>query len=114
MKITEVPSVTPKGLPPARPSRAAEARTGDEPVAVWERLVPHVVSPIEVAIIEALLWIQEPLSATDLSKSFSHRSYYARLVNHHASTLEEFGVVEVVGHRKVRGATEIFYFFAAR
>ena len=114
MKITKVPPLTPRDCLSARPSRAVHATTGDESIAVWEELVPRVVHPIKVAIIEALLWIGEPLSATELTSSFGKREYYLGLIRHHANALTDLGALEIVGRRPVRGATEVFYFFPER
>jgi hypothetical protein len=45
---------------------------GDEPLPVnWEELVPLLVHPLRVAVIEALRHIDEPLSAPDLPRSAS-------------------------------------------
>src|SRR4051812_18800722 len=42
--------------------------TGDYPFPGWEPFLPHLVHPLKVAIVEALLWIREPLSAVQLGK----------------------------------------------
>lgn len=38
---------------------------GNEPLE-WSELVPLIVHPIRLAILEAMLWIDEPLAAVDV------------------------------------------------
>jgi hypothetical protein len=76
----------------------------------WGMLVPHVLHPIKVTIIEAMSWIGEPLSATDLRKVFDSRCL-TQTVGYHIGGLVEAGALVQVGRRRVRGATECFYFF---
>jgi hypothetical protein len=77
----------------------------------WLSLVPRVVHPLKVAIIEALLWIDRPLSASDLAKIFGGE-FSLGVVAYHLKELEKVGVTDVVGDRQVRGAQEKFHFFA--
>jgi hypothetical protein len=77
----------------------------------WAALVPHVVHPLKVAIIEALVWIGEPLSPAELERILDHQ-FGLSLVSYHVNKLVETGVLEPVGNRPVRGAMETFYFFA--
>ncbi|HVO53112.1 MAG TPA: hypothetical protein VMT37_01730 [Solirubrobacterales bacterium] len=77
----------------------------------WNLLVPLVVHPLKVAIVEALHWIGRPVSPTDVSRMFGEdtEDHYLSLVAYHASKLEEIGAVEVVRTRPARGALEKFY-----
>lgn len=84
---------------------------GDERQFDWLSLIPRVIHPLKVAIIEAMLWIDQPLSASDLAKVFS-REFSLGLVAYHLKELEKAAVTEVVGDRQVRGAKEKFHFFA--
>jgi hypothetical protein len=77
----------------------------------WEALVPLVVPPLRVAIIEALLWIGEPLSATDLKKIFSKNDWSLSIIAYHVRKLAEVGVLTKARERQVRGSVEKFYFF---
>lgn len=74
----------------------------------WAALVPLVIHPMRVAIIEALLWIDEPLSASDIRK-MSDKDYSLGYICYHVKELAKGGVIKKVGQRKVRGATEKFY-----
>ncbi len=79
----------------------------------WSTLVPQVVHPLKVAIVEALLWVDRPLSATDLTKLFDNERHSVAHVSYHLIKLAEIGALEVMGKRETRGATEKFYFFAS-
>jgi Helix-turn-helix domain len=84
-------------------------REGDEAFD-WSVLVPRVVHPLKVAIVEGLLWVKEPLSATDFEKVLDGK-FSLSLISYHLLTLQEAGALEVVRRRQVRGAVEKFYFF---
>jgi hypothetical protein len=80
----------------------------------WQALVPQLLHPIKVAIIEALLCMERPLSASELTKLFGEddsQSYLSK-VSYHARGLEALGVLKVERTRPVRGAVESFYVFA--
>jgi hypothetical protein len=79
----------------------------------WAALVTQVVHPTKVTVIEAMLWIDRPLSATDLAKSFD-REFGLSHISYHLKTLAKAGVLKSTGQRQVRGTTETFYFFAGR
>jgi hypothetical protein len=80
----------------------------------WGSLVPYVIHPVKVAIIEALMWIDRPLSSSQMEHLFDRNSYYLGVVAHHAKGLKDWGALEVVRTRPVRGAKEKFYFFPGR
>ncbi len=75
--------------------------------------MPHVVHPVQVAIVEALTWIGHPLSATELCEVLDEPGFYLSLVSYHLAKLKGFGAIRKTGKRPVRGATETFYFFPA-
>jgi len=78
----------------------------------WEVLVPRLIHPVKVAIVEALLWIDRPLSSSELAKVIAEPGTQLSNVAYHVRTLAEVGALEPVSRRRVRGATETFYFFA--
>jgi len=83
---------------------------GSEPLSFdWDALVPFLVHPLKVRIVEALLWVGEPLSATDLTKLIGDEQFGLSHVSYHV--VSEAGALEVVRKRQVRGSTEKFYFF---
>lgn len=79
----------------------------------WDALILLSVHPIKVAIIEALQWIEVPLSPRDLDRIFDEE-FGVSLVSYHMRTLADVGVVERVRQVSVRGAVQSFYTLAAR
>lgn len=79
----------------------------------WDALVPHVIHPVKVTIVEAMLWIDQPLSSTDLVKLMDDDEVYLSHVAYHVRKLAEAGALRPVRKRQVRGAIETFYFFVA-
>ena len=83
---------------------------GSEPFA-WDGFVPYVVHPLQVSIVEAMQWIDEPLSASDLTKVIDDERSGLSHVSYHVVKLAKTGLIEVVRTRPVRGSLEKFYFF---
>jgi len=79
----------------------------------WDALVPRIVHPRKVAIIETMAWMDRPFSAVELSRVFDEEENLG-LISYHLKALADMGVVVKVGARPVRGALENFYFFASR
>lgn len=77
----------------------------------WERLVPLIVHPLKVTLIEAIEWIGQPLSATDLTKVIDDKKLGLSHVSYHLNRLGNVGALKVVSRRQVRGSIEKFYFF---
>jgi hypothetical protein len=104
-------------MPPALgPSRSAgRALERDEQLFDWERLVPLLVHPAKVGIVEVLEWMEQPLSPSEMVSLFADdRDLYLSLVAYHVRGLAKIGVLEVVETRPVGGATEKFYFFGSK
>jgi repressor of nif and glnA expression len=74
----------------------------------WETLVPLLVHPVKVAIIEAMDWIEAPLSATDIDK-LSSGQVGVSLISYHLRKLAEIGAIKRVRQETVRGAVQTFY-----
>lgn len=79
----------------------------------WETLVPLLVHPAKVTIIEALAWIEEPLSATDLDRLLQGHVGVS-LLSYHLRKLAELGAIERVRQETVRGAVQTFYALPGR
>jgi hypothetical protein len=82
---------------------------GEPSPSVWERLVPQVVHPAKVAILEALQWMDRPLSASELVALLDDEGYYISLISYHFRHLADIGVIGLVRKVERRGATEKFY-----
>jgi len=74
----------------------------------WETLVPYLIHPAKVAIIEAMDWVAVPLSPRDLDRIFDEQ-FGVSLVSYHMRTLVDIGILEKVRQRPVRGALQTFY-----
>lgn len=86
--------------------------TEDDPLAArWESMWPHFLPAVKTAIVEALAWVDEPLSAVQLHRSFGGEVWSLNLISHHLHSLAKLGLLEVTDERRVRGATQIFFFF---
>jgi homoaconitase/3-isopropylmalate dehydratase large subunit len=100
---------------PRTPADSAEsaprAGAGDEISFAWGALVPHVVHPAKVAIVEALSWLETPLSPSELERIFIGSCWSVQLISYHAKALQGLGALEVVEERQVRGVIERLYFF---
>jgi hypothetical protein len=100
-------------LLPSHPDEPAPDQTGASSDAggerfLWDLLVSRVLHPIQVAIIEALLWIDLPLSPADMARMFDG-PYTSSHIAHHSGALAKLKVVSLVDTQKVRGATKHFY-----
>lgn len=104
--------------PKDHPDRPGTGRTtiveGGEPSFGWDALVPRMVHPLKVAIVEALLWVGQPLSSTDLTKLIDDEEFGLSHVSYHVVTLAKAGAIEQRWNRPVRGTIETFYFFRSR
>ena len=79
----------------------------------WDSLVPHLIHPVKVAIIEAMEWVEVPISPRELDRVFDEE-YGLSLVSYHMRTLADVGVVEKVRQQSVRGALQTFYSLSAK
>lgn len=106
-------SSNPPGELPPIPPRPEGVSTveGDEALSFdWGALVPFLVHPMRVSIIEALWWVGQPLSATDIRKLFD-REFDLSFVSYHVVRLARTGAITLVKTQPVRGSLEKFYFF---
>jgi hypothetical protein len=75
--------------------------------ADWNKLLSLEVHPTRLLIVEAMEWIEVPVSSVALDSTLDLHD-----VNHvayHVRKLAEGKVIVQVGQRPVRGATEHFY-----
>lgn len=74
----------------------------------WEWLVARVLHPIQVAMIEALLWIDLPIAPSDIARMHGGE-HSASHIGYHANKLAALGVLEVTNTEGVRGGTRHLY-----
>lgn len=96
----------------ALPVERPEIRAGEHAAKgfCWESLVASTVHSAKVAIVEALLWVHEPLSATELEEIFEGH-YNLDTLLYHLRGLVRLEVIELIGTRRARGAREKYFFF---
>lgn len=83
---------------------------GDEPFD-WDVLVPFM-HPTKVLVMEALAYIGEPLSSTDLTKVLRGAKLTLSNISYHVGVLAKAEVLTLISQRRVRGSIETFYYFA--
>ena len=76
--------------------------------ARWETALLALLHPVQIAIVEALRWIGEPLSPVVLVAVFEDE-IGLNYVSYHCRRLIAAGVLAEVGGRQVRGAYEHHY-----
>lgn len=93
------------------PKPARSTPRAVEAAHVWEALVPRLLHPIKLLVLEALLWVGEPMSATGLAAMVGDPRYYGGMFSYHLREMAEEGVVVQTSTRSVRGAEELFFYF---
>jgi hypothetical protein len=74
----------------------------------WTALVAKVLHPVDVQIIETLEWIEQPLSASDLSELFEGKPSLAA-VGHHMRRLVRLDAIELGETPTTRNISDIRY-----
>ena len=90
MKFRRVKNQTPQSFPP----KVADGGTAGDERFVWEMLVPRLIHPGKLTIIQTLLEKGGPLSLGYLAEATEISVDHAR---YHCTGMERSGVLEVVG-----------------
>ena len=69
----------------------------------WDEIAPRAIHPVQVQMIEALLYIGRPLTVGDFSRLFDGKPSTMALL-HHVERLIRAGVLAVDGCEHIRGA----------
>ena len=106
MKIEPTQNVTPRSSPP---STADGGRSGDERF-VWEALVPRLIDPSKLAIIQTLLREGRALTPAELAAAVDVKVELAR---YQCKSMTNAGVLEIVEPEPdIEGdGDEVSYFF---
>lgn len=102
---------------PTHPAGSAgmTAMEGGEPVIDWAALAPHIAHPTREGIVEAMRWIGDPLSKSELlpilrsddpELSLSQVSYFV-------TTLVAAGVLAQASERVTAVSMEALYWFSS-
>lgn len=77
----------------------------------WGGLVPFVVHPVKVAIVEAMLWVDEPFSAADVDEMHDGALGVSAAAYHLRSLASGLPVLHAYEEESIRGAWGKLYFF---
>ena len=76
----------------------------------WSALIPAAIHPIQITILEAMAWLDRPVSSVELRRMFQEPEYYyLSAVSYHMGRLVDLGAVEAVDRESVRGAEKTYY-----
>jgi hypothetical protein len=93
-------------LKPQAPKRGREVSDDGAPDGFWAALAARLLHPIQVQIIEAMAWIDLPVSASDLVNVFSREERLSAIA-YHVRRLDSLGALAPAGKRHpVRGSEE--------
>jgi hypothetical protein len=87
---------------------SAQQRHASDDRSFWEGLALRLLHPTQLLVIEAIWWIEEPLSATLLQGVYEGQISLS-LFSYHCRRLEKLEVLEKVGEIPVRGVSEKLY-----
>jgi hypothetical protein len=79
----------------------------------WGELAAKLMHPTQILIVEAIWWIEEPLSATLLQGVYEDRVDLGSF-SYHCRRLEALEVLEQVGVIPVRGVSEKLFDLISR
>jgi DNA-binding transcriptional ArsR family regulator len=78
----------------------------------WDGLLAHLLHPTQFQIIEAMHWIDRPVSASQLVQVFDRARKDLSAVSYHLRRLRTLKIVELSSVRRIRGAKERLYTLA--
>jgi hypothetical protein len=95
------------------PSVAAVSKVTTSGVELfkWDVLVARAVHPIQVAVIEAMQWIDRPLATSELSKLFDN-AYSVSHLGYHVTALAKMEAIRATHCERVRGTIKQYYVLA--
>jgi len=116
MRISTTSNATPRSTPPSSTgSRGdADASAGDEEF-IWRSLVPRLVHPARLQIVEALIDKGGPLATEELTRLVPAVDGNTDLLRYHVKAMIKAGALEVADPAQVQteGETEEPSFFFA-
>lgn len=77
----------------------------------WDALVSRVLHPVQVVVIEALLYIGLPLAPSEIAR-MTGGYHNLQDVGYHVRILVELGILELIDTEPIRGATKHYYVLA--
>lgn len=89
-------------------------KRGEQQPLDWDTLVPLIVHKTKLVILEAMLWIDEPLSAVDVKEMCEGKMGTSALSYHLKSLALDHSVLRLYDEVPIRGATKKNYYFRNR
>lgn len=82
-----MPKVTPWARPSKNSGHEGEKARGGSEHFIWEELAPRLIHPLKVELIEALSWIDHPLTVSDFHAVLNPSASPIKLVRYHVREL---------------------------
>jgi predicted transcriptional regulator len=80
----------------------------------WQAVVPRIVNPTKVTIIELLWREKRPLSADRMARRIDDPEFTVARLHYHCETLLKAGILRLEGVVPRKGSKEKFYGLSAR
>jgi len=93
------------------------SKKGDEAPLDWVALVPLLVHETKIEILEAMLWIDEPLSAVDVLHMYEKKPKHRHVstISYHLKSLDtDLSILRLYDEVQIRGAKKKNYYFRNR
>jgi hypothetical protein len=103
MLLSLAPNVTPK------PGIAGSRGGAGDKRFNWETFVSRALHPIQLAMVEALIFIGLPISPGDLSQMYGEDECTPSHTGYHIKFLVDHDIIELFDTEQVRGTTRHLY-----
>jgi DNA-binding transcriptional ArsR family regulator len=91
-------------------SGTVKTMAGDErETYLWLSLVPRLIHPVKLVILETFLYMEQELSASQIAALLNSSNYSPGVISYHLKVLAEAGVIELVESKKIRGSEMHLY-----
>jgi hypothetical protein len=107
MRISTTSNATPQSTPPSSAGSQGGADTSAEDEQfIWRSLVPRLVHPAKLEMIETLIDKGSPMSVEELTPLIPLADGNTDLIRYHAKGMTDAGVLEVAETSQARAAGE--------
>lgn len=112
MRISTTPNATPYSTPPSsHGSRGGAISQPKDEHYIWTSLVPRLIHPTKLAILNALIEAGEPLSIEDLVSCLPAVDGNSKLIKYHAKCMVKVGALEVSSTQNKAGDEALLFYF---
>jgi hypothetical protein len=109
VRITAQDKIIPRGGTTPKSTKEQSQAQDDEDI--WQTLVPQLVHPTKIELVEALSWIGEPLSVSEFYAVLSPSKVPIDYVRYHLKGLHDAEVVMEAPKATLTGPDEQRYIF---